>query len=218
MVKIIGVTGGIASGKSLVIEILKELGVKTIDCDEIAKDVMMRGNSAYDEIIEKFGKQITLADGQIDRKKMASIVFENKDKLLDLNEATHKYVYGKLKELIQEFKQKDKCQIASGNIGETISVLAIEASVPDERFTKITDEIWTVVSDTKSRINRILCRDKLGYDKAIKRIEAQKTDEEYIKMANFVVFNDGNKEQLKKRVISLYNSFERSINRINKGD
>ena len=194
IMKIIGITGGIASGKSMVSSILQTLGTKIIDCDIVAKEIVMKGRPAYYELIGHFGEDVLQEDGEIDRKKLAEIVFNNKDERLAINNITHKYVYIELDKIIEEAKR------------DCTRILAVEASVPERNlFRSLTDEVWTVVSNKEDRINRVIERDSTTRGKALKRIESQMADQEYMKMADHVIINTGNKDELKEIVIIRYN-------------
>ena len=194
IMNIIGITGGIASGKSMVSSILQTLGTKIIDCDIVAKEIVMKGRPAYYELIGHFGEDVLQEDGEIDRKKLAEIVFNNKDERLAINNITHKYVYIELDKRIEEAKH------------DCTRILAIEASVPEHnRFISLTDEVWTVVSNKEDRIKRVIERDSTTRAKALKRIESQMADQEYMKMADHVIINTGNKDELKEIVIIRYN-------------
>ena len=91
--RIIGVTGGIGAGKSTVSKMFSQLGADIVDADEIARAVTKKEGRAFSEIISFFGKEILSESGEIDRKKLAGIVFSDKEKLVALNEITHKYVF-----------------------------------------------------------------------------------------------------------------------------
>ncbi|HNU80250.1 MAG TPA: dephospho-CoA kinase, partial [Bacillota bacterium] len=101
---VIGLTGGIASGKSTVSAKLKELGAAVIDADLLARDVVRKGEIAYNKIVQCFGADILLPGGDIDRKKLGDIVFSDKEKLELLNSITHPEIINRMKERIQELK------------------------------------------------------------------------------------------------------------------
>src|SRR5659263_764731 len=151
IMKIIGITGGIASGKSMVSSILQTLGAKIIDCDIVAKEIVMKGRPAYYELIGHFGENVLKVDGEIDRKKLAEIVFNNKDERLAINNITHKYVYIELDNIIEEAKR------------DCTRILAVEASVPERNlFRSLTDEVWTCLLYTSDAADDLLCVDLGG--------------------------------------------------------
>ncbi|GAE89083.1 dephospho-CoA kinase [Acetivibrio straminisolvens] len=189
----IGVTGGIGSGKSTVSKILGELGAQIIDADVIAKDITRKDRKAYREIVEYFGSQILLPDGEIDRKKLAAEVFNNKDKLEVLNSITHRHVA----EIIIE-----KHEILKG-LGKSI---VIDAPIPIKHgFLDIADEVWVVVADMENRIKRVMERSGLTYEQVLERINAQLSDEYYCSLADVIIKNDGTYEELVRMVEANYN-------------
>ena len=102
--KIIGVTGGIGSGKSTVSSMFRQFGAEIIDADEISRNVAKKTGSAFFEVVENFGLEILLENGEIDRKKLGQIVFSDKNKLVVLNEIIHKYVFCEMEKRIKESK------------------------------------------------------------------------------------------------------------------
>ena len=89
---VIGLTGGSGSGKTAIASLLQKKGIDIIDADIIAREIVKKGEPALDEIVEEFGGDILLSSGELDRKKLGSIVFTNKEKLKNLNKITHKYI------------------------------------------------------------------------------------------------------------------------------
>lgn len=190
--KIIGLTGGIGSGKTKTAKILEDLGAVVIDADEVAKELMKRGNAAYYKVADTFGEDIIDDDEQIDRKKLASIVFNDKSKLAVLNEITHNEVYRKMEEKIDLLKDK-KYQ----------GIVVLDVPVPNEDFKKMSDEIWVVDSDNEIRISRIMGRMGVTREEAVRRMSAQLRREDYLRLAHKVIHNNGTEENLKNNIISL---------------
>lgn len=190
---IIGITGGIGSGKSTVARILRVLGAKVIDADKIAREVTAKGQPALDEIVEYFGKDILNEDGELDRKKLGKIVFEDKEKLKVLNSITHKYVIERIINELERLKE------------ENANIIVLDVPLPVEHgFLDVVDEVWLVTANKDTRIKRIMERSGLTYEEVIKRMEAQKSDEEYLKIADEVIYNDGSMEELESTVAKLY--------------
>jgi dephospho-CoA kinase len=192
--KVIGVTGGIASGKSTVARIICHLGGKIIDADVIAKRIMRKGSRAFDEVVSCFGTGILNDRGGIDRKKLASIVFKDKELLRKLNEITHKYVansvYRKLAKLMAQ--------------GRTDFVV-LDVPIPVEKgFLDVVDEVWVVTADKEVRIKRIMERGNLSREEAIDRINSQLGEEEYKRLADVVIENNGTREELEQNVARLF--------------
>lgn len=143
---ILGITGGIGTGKSTVLNILKEkYDFLVLESDKIAHEVMNPGNTAYNEIVEFFGADILNDDKTINRKKMSEIVFNNKDKLNKLNSIVHPSVIKMISDTIQEEKLKGK------------ENFVIEAALLIESgCSKICDRVWYIYADTEVRIERLM--------------------------------------------------------------
>jgi dephospho-CoA kinase len=194
---VIGLTGGIGSGKSTVARILKENGANLILADDIAKEIMQPHMPAYKKIIEHFGTNIMAEDEQIDRKKLAKIVFSDNEQLLYLNKVTHGAVADRISELISEFRKSQQ------------NLVAVEAIVPIKHgFLDLVDTVWVVIASEKTRINRIMKRSGLTYEEAKKRIESQMSDDEYKSIADLVVYNDGTLKELEEKVWGLLKNEE----------
>ena len=182
---IIGLTGGIASGKSTVSKYLAEKDFKVYDADKIAKDISEK-KSVQEEIILTFGNKILDKNGNIDRKKLKEIVFENKEKLKRLNAIIHPKVIDFYKELKE--KKTDKVIIFD-------VPLLFESGID-----KFCDKILVVISDYEIQLNRIIERDKINRELAEKIIRSQLSNEERIKKADVVIENNSNLEDLFKKV------------------
>ena len=182
---IIGLTGGIASGKSTVSKYLVEKGFKVYDADKIAKDISEK-KSVQEEIILTFGNKILDKNGNIDRKKLKEIVFENKEKLEKLNGIIHPKVINFYKELKE--KKTDKVIIFD-------VPLLFESGID-----KFCDKILVVISDYEIQLNRIIERDKINRELAEKIIKSQLSNEERIKKADVVIENNSSLEDLFEKV------------------
>jgi dephospho-CoA kinase len=192
--KIIGVTGGIGSGKSAVSRILKDLGAAVINADDLAKSVTRAGGKAFKELVDYFGDEIINANGELDRTRLASLVFADEAKLRALNSITHKYVSEKIYETVLSLKESGKFGIA-----------AIDAPIPLEKgFLDLADEVWVVVADKDVRIKRVMERSGFSYDDVSARINAQLSDEEYAGLADEVLDNNGTVEELEQAVVRLF--------------
>ncbi len=182
---IIGLTGGIGSGKSTVSKILKEENYVVIDADLIYKDLTKPGMPLLRELANEFGDVIT--DGELDRAKLSKIALGNPR----LNEITHKAISEEIEK-----------QIAN-NAGKDI-ILDIPLLF-ESGYDKRCDEIWVVTASEDIRLKRILQRDGMPYDEVKKRIELQLSEEEKIKKADVVILNEGSIEDLVKKVKVLLN-------------
>jgi len=192
--KIIGITGGIGSGKSTVSTTLRDLGAAVVDADLLAKSVTASGGKAFDELVDFFGRDILGKDGEVDRQKLAEIVFRDKKMLDALNEITHKYVVEKIYDTVELLKNSGKWD-----------VIVLDVPIPIEKgFLDLADEVWVVVADRDVRTRRIMERSGYSYEEALKRIDSQMKDDEYIKLADEVLNNDGSIEELEQAVVRLF--------------
>ncbi|WP_339006857.1 dephospho-CoA kinase [Fusobacterium animalis] len=182
---IIGLTGGIASGKSTVSKYLAEKGFKVYDADKIAKNISEE-KYVQEEIIATFGDKILDKNGNVDRKKLKEIVFENKDKLKKLNGIIHPKVIDFYKKL----KEKNTNEMIIFDVP-----LLFESGLD-----KICDKILVVISDYEVQLDRIVERDKIDRELASKIVKAQLSNEERIKKADVVIENNSNLEDLFEKV------------------
>jgi dephospho-CoA kinase len=188
--KVIGVTGGIGSGKSAVVNYLHELGAKTLDADITARQVVEPECPALQEIINVFGSYVVTTTGHLDRTKLGNIVFNNKEKLDILNGIMHKYI---VEHIISEVGHEK-------GTGKT-DVFVIEAAIPLEHgFLDIADQIWAVVCDDEIRISSIMQRNSIPREKALSIINSQISAKQYKELADVVIENSGSPEQLKASV------------------
>lgn len=192
--KVIGLTGGIASGKTTVSTFLKSKGYEVIDADLISREIYNVDEDVYKKVITEFGTEILNNDRTINRKKLGKVVFNNKLKLKKLNEITHPIITNKILKKIEESKLR----------GEKIcfvdAALLIEANL-----VKYVDEVWLVVADEEVQINRLMKRDNISYEDAKKRIESQMPVVEKKKYADFIINNSESVEYTIEQVTRLLN-------------
>ncbi|KPU27832.1 dephospho-CoA kinase [Caloranaerobacter sp. TR13] len=199
-IKIIGITGGIATGKSTVTNLLKELGYIVIDADKIAREVVEVGKIAYLDIIKEFGKGILQENKQIDRKKLGEIIFKDVEKRRKLNQIIHPRI-------IQEMINKTN-QYSDGNkvIFLDIPLLIEEKNILEKQGLKF-DEIWLVYADEENQLSRLIERDKLDMENALDRIRAQMPMTEKLKIADIIIDNNRGISELKDQIIKLLNRY-----------
>lgn len=173
---IIGITGGSGSGKSAISAFLKAKGFLIIDADEIAHNIIKKGNKAYIEILKIFGNAILDNLDEIDRKKLGNIVFNDKNKLNLLTDCTHKHIIIEIKTII------------NNNLAKNILIDA--PLLVESGLNKIVDEAWVVYSDISLRIDRIMERDNITYEQAKKRIECQMDWDELKSYADRIIYNN----------------------------
>lgn len=193
---ILGLTGGIATGKSTTSKIIKKIGIPVVDADEISRKIV------YDmEIIlkikEEFGEEIYII-GELDREKLSRIVFSNKDKLKKLNMILHPAILKKIKE---EFEKLKKNKIIVADIP-----LLFEVSFEDE-----VDKILTIYCDLETQIERLKTRKSYTREESLKRINSQMKTEEKIKKSDYIINNSKNLEFLEKEVQKIIKKIKNEI-------
>lgn len=177
--KVIGLTGGTGSGKSVVSKSLAEAGAVIVDADQIAHEIILKGKPAYQEIIAYYGTGILDEDGNIIRKKLGEIVFNDGEKLAFLNQCTHKYICAEV----------DR-QIAAAKEADTAIAIVLDAPLLLEAgLEQVCDWVWVVYADPEVRAQRVMARDGVTYELAKARIANQKSWEEYKQAADTVIDN-----------------------------
>ena len=198
-IKVIGVTGGIGSGKSTVAEILADFGGVLIDADKVAKALMKPGQKAYAAVVEYFGTGILKRDdGEIDTKVLGQIVFSDKQKLKKLNDLTHKIVGSEIKRNVDEIKSAMYAKpLEKGDL----RFIILDVPIPvEEGFFDIANTIWVVIANDDIRVERIVKRNGIGEDEAERKIKSQMTNGEYLAIADVVIENETDIELLRKSV------------------
>ena len=176
-----GITGAAGTGKSEVIKMLQEnFGGCVIMSDEVARELMQKGNISYQLIVEYFGRDILMDDGEIDRKKLADHVFNNKEALEKLNSMTHPYVKDEIRKLIAEAEASGECRFVALE-----SAILLECGYED-----ICDEFWYVY--TKPEIRRQRMKETRNYsdEKVDSVMRNQQPDEVFFKQCSFVIENN----------------------------
>jgi dephospho-CoA kinase len=184
----VALTGGIGSGKSLVGEILEELGALVIDSDQLAREVIERGSPGYEEVVNAFGDSI-LSEGQIDRSKLAAVVFNETDLRKKLESIIHP--------LVREAAEKLAKKLPSGAILINQIPLLVESDGA-KRF----DYVVTVSADEEIRRERLRLRGLKDYE-ITQRMAAQVSDSQREKIANYIIRNDGSIDELTRAVEAL---------------
>lgn len=184
--KIIGLTGGIASGKSTVSNYLEALGFPVIDADLIAREIVEIGQPALEEIALTFGKQVLNEDGGLNRKALGEIVFSTEYLLKKLNRITHPRIINEITNRIELYRIKGKN-----------SILFLDAALLIEmNMRKLVDEVWLVKVDQETQIRRLMNRDGFSVTEAKKRINAQMSMNEKEKYADVILDNNKGMDEL----------------------
>ncbi|MBB5172712.1 dephospho-CoA kinase [Texcoconibacillus texcoconensis] len=186
---IIGLTGGIASGKSTVSSFCKERGLPVIDADLIAREVVEPDEDAYNEIVKTFGEDILQHDGTIDRQALGRLVFANEEKRQKLNAIVHPAVRKRMKERLNDYLQRGM---------ETV-ILDVPLLI-ESQLTELVDKVLLVYVDQHVQLERLQKRDGFGIEEATQRVESQMPLAEKRALADEVIVNHGTKEETKKQL------------------
>lgn len=189
MGRVIGITGGIASGKSSVSTFIKELGFSVIDADIVAREVVEPGEEAFQEIVNEFGEGILLPEGDIDRAKLGNLIFHSEEKRLKLNSIVHPAVRKRMRELAEKAFQEG---------AETVFM-----DIPllfESKLTFMVEKTLLVYVDEEIQLARLMSRNNLSEKDALARIASQMPLREKCALADAVVNNNGELEDTKEQV------------------
>ena len=201
---IIGITGNSGSGKTELLKTVysknflqsgEDCNIEIINADEIAKKMSVKGKPYFNEIVKEFGEDILLENGEIDRKKLANIIFNDEKKRDRLNNITFKYVVDETKNIIKSSKA---------------DLIILDAPLLIEsKLNKICDVVVSIIADEDVKIKRICTRDNIDKPLAKARIDAQPSNDFYIKNSNYVIINNEGcnlKEEAQELLETVYNS------------
>lgn len=187
---VIGLTGGIGTGKSTVANILEAQGAPILNADLVGHEVYLPGRPAYHEIVQAFGKEVVAEDGTIDRKKLGPIVFADPKNLARLNAITHSRMKGMMREKLVDLEKQ----------GHEIAVLEA-ALLLEAKWDDLADEIWVTVTDPEIAAQRVAERSGLAREQVMERIRSQMTNEERKKRANVVIDTNGDMASTEKQAL-----------------
>ena len=187
--KVIGLTGGIGSGKSTVAQFLAELGAVIVDLDKVGHEALRKGSQAWEQVVSEFGKDILTAGGDINRSKLGKIVFNNHEALARLNQIVHPAIDNIVKTKIEEYRRQG------------VRVVVLEAAAMLEAGkTEQVDELWVTVAPEATLLKRVIERGGLSTKETRARIKAQLSNEKRIRQAAVVIDTDCTLDELKDRV------------------
>ncbi len=185
---VLGITGGIGCGKSTVSGYFRDRGVMVLDADEISRQVTDVGGVALPEIAEFLGPRAITAQGALNRKYVASLVFSEKKKLDKLSSIIHRYVLSTIAEEIAKAAEKK------------VKLVVLDVPIPVRHgFVDVCNQIWVVSTRDDIRLERLVLRG-MDRDDARKRMAMQMTREEYEELADIVLENDGTIDELIEKV------------------
>jgi len=195
---VIGLTGGIGSGKSTVAGILAELGAHVIDADRIGHEVYGPGTEGQASVVRAFGPRVVARDGTIDRRALGAIVFRDPDALARLNAIVHPLIAAEIQR-----------RVAAARAEPSAPPIVIEAAILVEAGWRFFDRIWAVIAPRETAIARVVAERGLSREEVERRMTAQATDEERRRVAHLVIENDGTRAELRARVEAAWRALER---------
>jgi len=191
---IVGLTGGVASGKSVVSRILKEEGAYLIDADQIARELVQPRTSTWEELVKVFGKEILQKDGSIHRKKLAAKVFSDPKQRDLLNRTLHPRIKEEMGRRLIAIGQKDP---------EAIVVIDAPLLVETGNHREM-DKVIVVISTEAQQITRLREREGMDQEEARRIMASQIATEEKVKVADFVIRNEGSLEETERRAREVF--------------
>ncbi|MBA2661489.1 MAG: dephospho-CoA kinase [Bradymonadaceae bacterium] len=197
---IVGLTGGIASGKSTVTNLLRELGVEVIDADAIAREIVMPGQPALPEIVEAFGPELIGSDGQLERSALGARIFSNATERAKLNQITHPRIAQAMMDKAREAFERGHDWVVYD------AALLVENGIHH-----FLDSLIVVAAERETQIARITERDGLERAQAEARIDAQMPLEAKIAAANYVIDNNHDIARLRRQVLELFESISKNV-------
>ena len=191
--KVVGLTGGIASGKSTVSRMLVNLGAQIIDADKIAREVVEQGTPAWEEIVAWLGPDSLMENGALNRRWIAEYIFSDASRRKRLEEITHPRILEKMEAAKTEA------------LRQSVAVLVLDVPLLLESgWQSWIDEVWVVYVKQDEQIRRLMKRDGLNLDAAMKRITAQMSLEEKKKYARRIIDNNGTEEETRAQVVKIW--------------
>ena len=198
--KVIGLTGGISSGKSTVSQFLAELGAVIIDADKVGHEAFKPDSEAWREVVAAFGRQIITANGAVDREKLGEIVFSNSEARARLNQIMHPRMYNLVKTRLDEYRRQGA------------SIIVLEAPLLLEAgWTSLVDEVWVTTASEATVLKRLRERTGLSEKESLARIRSQLPTEKRVKHADVVINTDCSLEELKAKVKELWQELQANI-------
>lgn len=193
---IIGLTGGIATGKSTVSQMFRERGAAIIDADLIARQVVEPGTEGLSQVVAYFGKHVLDSEGRLNRPALASIIFQDESKREKLNSILHPLIRREMKEQTENILKKDPNQVV---------IWDVPLLYEGKKMTQFVEKIIVVYVPESIQLKRLMLRNSLTEAEARSRIRAQLSIEEKKKMADFIIDNSGSLLETERQVDRLWN-------------
>lgn len=190
---VIGLTGNLGTGKTTVSQVLSRLGAEVINADELGHEFLKPGTEVYQDITSSFGTSVLKENGEIDRHKLAQLVFPHPEKLAQLNRIMHPRMYRVVEEKIADYRRRGARAVVLE------AALLIEAG-----WTPLVDKIWVTVSPQETIISRLKKARGLYEEQILARLSQQMPSEEKVKHADVVINTDCSLEELEAKVTELW--------------
>lgn len=194
---VIGLTGGIACGKTTIARILKRLGAVVIDADREAKRLIRPQSDQWKKLVNEFGSEILNPDQSINRRRLGNRVFGDEILLAKLNSIVHPGVIEEISNKIARYK----------DTGQWPAIILDAPLLYEVGADKLVDITWVVAVDNKTQISRLINRDNMEYKQAVQRIDAQMPLDEKIARADAVIYNTGTRRETREKVLELWNKY-----------
>jgi len=192
--KVIGITGGIGSGKSAATRVLGELGAVVIDADRVGHEVYQPGSVGWERVVAEFGPQVVAADGTIDRQRLGAIVFSDPAQLARLNAIVHPLIRDAVAARIG----------AEQGAGRAPAIVVEAALLVEARWNTLVDEVWVIIAPQALVEQRLATQRGLAPAAVAARIRAQLGDTERAAQAHVVIENSGSLDQLRERLTAVW--------------
>ena len=192
---LIGLTGGIATGKSTVSKMFRDRGAKIVDADQIAREVVEPGTIGVKRVAERFGQEFLNEKGEIDRKKLAALVFQDEQARKDLNSLLHPLIRQRMREDTERIFRLNPKAVVIWDVP-----LLFESQLTDQ-----VDQVIVVYIPESLQIHRLMSRNQLTKEEAIRRIQSQWPIEKKKSLADYVIDNQGSLEKTERQVDQLWN-------------
>jgi dephospho-CoA kinase len=197
----VGLTGSIGVGKSFVASIFIELGCHVLDADQTAREVVMPGTPGLKALAEAFGEEFLNADGTLDRKRLGAMIFADQSQRERLNHILHPFIIARQDEILNAWEAEDP-----DGIGIVDAALMIESG-GYKRF----DKLIVVHCRPEVQLERLMLRDKLSRDEALRRINSQMPQDEKQKYADYLIDTSDGYESTRTRSVEIYHQLIRKI-------
>ena len=190
---VIGLTGGIGSGKSTIARYLGELGAKVIDADTVGHEAFQPGTPAYQDVVEAFGDTILSQEGEIDRKKLGRIVFEDPQARERLNRIMWSRIWEMIETRTNELRDRK------------VGVVVVEAfGLIEAGWDRLVDQVWVAVASENAVLERLKRQRKMTDEEILSRMRSQLSVEERTRHADVVIHNEGEPEEVRAKVKELW--------------